>query len=104
MKSRNKKILAVVAVLTIVATILPGAILTGNPLESSDIYSLFLDWLGGKSMGLINLNVVTVDENGNQIPAAMDKDFMIYVHNFSYTLYGSQAKGKGLKVSFLHSR
>ncbi|MEM3026087.1 MAG: hypothetical protein QXP19_01055, partial [Thermoproteota archaeon] len=59
----------------------------GNPLESPEVYSLFLDWLSGKSMGLINFKVVTVDENGTQIPMVMDNDFTVYVHNFTYTLH-----------------
>ncbi len=84
----NKNALTIIALLILVAVvILPGAALTGNPLESPEVYSLFLDWLSGKSMGLINFKVVTVDENGTRIPMAMDDYFTVYVHNFTYTLH-----------------
>lgn len=83
----NKNTLTVVVLILAAIIILPGAALTGNPLESPEVYSLFLDWLSGKSMGLINFKVVTVDENGTQIPMAMDNYFTVYVHNFTYTLH-----------------
>ncbi|MEM2944935.1 MAG: hypothetical protein QXI87_01165 [Thermoproteota archaeon] len=83
----NKKALTIIALILVAIIILPGAVLLGNPLESPEVYSLFLDWLSGKSMGLINFKVVTVDENGTQIPMVMDNDFTVYVHNFTYTLH-----------------
>jgi len=73
-------------VLILAAIILPGAALAGNPLESLEVYSLFLDWLRGNSMGLIIFKVVAVDENGTQIPTAMEDYFTVYVHNFTYTI------------------
>ena len=43
------------------------------------LYKLFLDWLEGKSAGILKVNVLPVDDKGNP----MDGTFIIRVHNFT---------------------
>ncbi|MEM0219261.1 MAG: hypothetical protein QW314_04625 [Thermoproteota archaeon] len=72
----------VLIVMLLALFFLPGIIVAQDPLRSPEVYSLFLDWLSGKSMGLATLKVVPVDENGNIVV----DNFVFYLHNFtSYT-------------------
>jgi len=88
-KLSNKKFTVLLAsVFIVILFFLPGVILAQDPLRSPEIYSLFLDWLNGKSMGLVSLRIVPVDENGNVV----NDDFSYYVHNF--TDYWSKEKSE----------
>jgi len=72
----------------IILLFLPGAIIAQDPLRSPEVYSLFLDWLNGKSMGLVTLRVVPVDENGSLVSDV----FVFYLHNFTDYWYKQRSE------------
>ena len=73
----NKKFIIFIALLII---IVPSLVIGSDPFNSGKLlYSLFLDWLNGRSMGIITIRVHPVDGNGSPV----SDDFMVYLHNFT---------------------
>ena len=73
---RRRLLISLSAILTIL-TVIPNLVFGVN--GSSVLYQLFLDWLAGKSSGILKVNVVPVGEDGTP----MGDNFIVRVHNFT---------------------